>query len=48
MKTNYLAVAACILVNMGLGMFWYGILKSLESDIWHLPQMYPLSIETKK
>lgn len=25
MKTNYLAVAACILVNMGLGMTWYGI-----------------------
>jgi hypothetical protein len=25
MKTNYLAVAACVLVNMGLGMSWYGI-----------------------
>jgi hypothetical protein len=25
MKTNYLAIAACILVNMGLGMSWYGI-----------------------
>ena len=25
MKTNYLAVAACILVNMGLGMTWYSI-----------------------
>ena len=25
MKTNYLAVAACILVNMVLGMSWYGI-----------------------
>ncbi len=25
MKTNYLAVAACVLVNMGLGMTWYGI-----------------------
>jgi hypothetical protein len=25
MKTNYLAIAACVLVNMGLGMSWYGI-----------------------
>ena len=25
MKTNYLAVAACVLVNMGLGMSWYGV-----------------------
>lgn len=24
-KTNYLAVLACIIVNMGLGMAWYGI-----------------------
>ena len=25
MKTNYLAVAVCILINMGLGMSWYGV-----------------------
>jgi hypothetical protein len=25
MKTNYLAVAACVLVNMGLGMSWYSL-----------------------
>jgi uncharacterized MnhB-related membrane protein len=25
MKTNYLAIGACILVNMGLGMSWYGV-----------------------
>jgi uncharacterized MnhB-related membrane protein len=25
MKINYLAIAACIFVNMGLGMSWYGV-----------------------
>jgi uncharacterized MnhB-related membrane protein len=25
MKTNYLAVGVCILINMGLGMSWYGV-----------------------
>ena len=25
MKINYFAVAVCILVNMGLGMSWYGV-----------------------
>ena len=25
MKINYLAVAACVIVNMGLGMTWYSI-----------------------
>ena len=30
MKINYLAVAACIFVNMGLGMAWY----SIFADAW--------------
>jgi Protein of unknown function (DUF1761) len=25
MKINYLAVAACIVINMGLGMSWFGV-----------------------
>jgi hypothetical protein len=25
MKINYLAVGACVLVNMGLGMTWFGV-----------------------
>jgi hypothetical protein len=25
MKINYLAVAACIVINMGLGMTWFGV-----------------------
>jgi Protein of unknown function (DUF1761) len=25
MKINYLAVAACVVVNMGLGMSWFGV-----------------------
>ena len=25
MKINYLAVAACVIINMGLGMTWYSI-----------------------
>jgi hypothetical protein len=30
MKINYLAVAACIFVNMGLGMVWYTVF----ADAW--------------
>jgi hypothetical protein len=25
MKINYLAIAACVLINMGLGMSWFGV-----------------------
>jgi Protein of unknown function (DUF1761) len=25
MKINYLAVAACVIINMGLGMSWFGV-----------------------